>query len=368
MGARLGTAVFWRLLVAALALGLCGTSDAGSADARASDERRSRDRLVFDRSFPPFQTGPSRSHVYVMNADGTRLKALTSGNMEHRNAGAAPDGRWIAFHRCPSPGPRCTPYVIRPDGSGAKRILGGRFLQTRPWSPDSKSLLVRTQATLLVVSVDGKSVRRLPIRTDRLRETAWSPDGRYLAFARFAVGPKRASTIEVAELSTGRVRRIAAAPTRASLRSPVWLRDGKRVVFAKHPSSAAPDEIWVARARGRGEGRLVARVFGLLDRSSSLEVSPIADKILFTASDYGGAIEVVNADGTGRRELISVGHAPSFGPTWSPDGRRIAFLRPEPEGGDKTRVWVMSADGNGARELCRCGYAGSLKWLPGVKR
>ena len=53
-------------------------------------------------------------------------------------------------------------------------------------------------------------------------------------------------------------------------------------------------------------------------------------------------IHVMNADGSGKRRLTP---NPAIYPTWSPDGRKIAFYT--------GRIFVMNADGSGKRFLTR---------------
>jgi dipeptidyl aminopeptidase/acylaminoacyl peptidase len=65
---------------------------------------------------------------------------------------------------------------------------------------------------------------------------------------------------------------------------------------------------------------------------------------------------VMNADGSDQRRLTR--NSGGGIPRWSPDGRRIAFLRQElPKGGSAppapAYVYVMNADGSGPRRLAR---------------
>jgi len=55
--------------------------------------------------------------------------------------------------------------------------------------------------------------------------------------------------------------------------------------------------------------------------------------------DPGASVYVMNADGSGQRRL-----APGWPSDWSPDGQRIAFVR-------DGEIYVMNADGSGHRRL-----------------
>jgi Tol biopolymer transport system component len=90
----------------------------------------------------------------------------------------------------------------------------------------------------------------------------------------------------------------------------------------------------------------------------------------FAYSTHSGDIWVVNADGSGLRQLTRSGAGFDFEPTWSPDGTRIAFqttrgVRP-PSG--ETNIFVIDADGSDERQLTRppgFRYGGSSPdWSP----
>lgn len=68
------------------------------------------------------------------------------------------------------------------------------------------------------------------------------------------------------------------------------------------------------------------------------------------------AVFVVNPDGSGLRSLTPEGEFES-NPVWSPDGRRIAFIRD----GD---LWAMDADGGGRTSLAAGEEIGEHRWSP----
>jgi len=70
-----------------------------------------------------------------------------------------------------------------------------------------------------------------------------------------------------------------------------------------------------------------------------------AGRIVFSTMDD---IYVVNGDGSGLRQLTT-GAAQEFDPSWSPDGRRIAYRAQRPPAAPD--IYVMNADGSGQRRL-----------------
>jgi Tol biopolymer transport system component len=79
--------------------------------------------------------------------------------------------------------------------------------------------------------------------------------------------------------------------------------------------------------------------------SGPIDVSTLAGRIAFSSATED--VFVVDASGGGLRQLTDSA-AWDFDPSWSPDGRRIAF-RSERDGNPE--IYVMSSDGSGERNL-----------------
>jgi len=70
---------------------------------------------------------------------------------------------------------------------------------------------------------------------------------------------------------------------------------------------------------------------------------------------FNGAIHRVARIGSSPRSVTDGVHATDRAPVWSPDRRRIAFLRTVNTSGQVSQVWVMNADGTGQNPVTRGG-------------
>jgi len=99
--------------------------------------------------------------MYIVEVDGSRVVDLSRVG-EGGQVAWSPDGRSILFasHRDHPDNSRDI-YVMRPDGSGVKRLThaGG---ETPAWSPDGR-YIVFSLGGLFVMRADGSGVTSLPV-------------------------------------------------------------------------------------------------------------------------------------------------------------------------------------------------------------
>ena len=116
-----------------------------------------------DGSRIAFNSNLTGDHVmYIARADGSKVVDLSRVG-EGWQVDWSPDGRSILFtsHR-DRPDNYTDIYVMRPDGSGVRRLTHDRSY-TPAWSPDG-SHIVASAPGLLIMDADGREVRALPTR------------------------------------------------------------------------------------------------------------------------------------------------------------------------------------------------------------
>ena len=134
-------------------------------------------------------------------------------------------------------------------------------------------------------------------------------------------------------------------------------------------------DLYVISADGSGSQRLVETARPTIDTGqaelSDLSWSPDGRKIAYVGMGDDGNVDVyvVGADGRGQQRLTR--HPGVDGnPAWSPDGRQIAFTRRSREwnGVGKIYIHVMNADGSRQRRLTHGQGHFSVAWSPDGKK
>lgn len=204
-------------------------------------------RLVF------WNDAPGYGDVYVVNADGSGRRKLSGPlpeSAEYPNW--SPDGRLIAFESWWSDDESWHVYVMRPDGSGVRRVTPpGRGGTSPEWSPDGRELVYAAawlDASLAVIRVDGTGLRTLETVATDDWAPAWSRDGA------IAFNTVRHGKPEIYVLRDGRTVRLTENDWRDF--DAVWSPDAQKIAFTTERTGLS--EVYVMNADG-SEPRRVTR-------------------------------------------------------------------------------------------------------------
>ena len=268
------------------------------------------------------------------------IRQVTFGG-ENAEAYFSRDGQWLTFQSTRD-GRTCDQqYVMRVDGTGLERVSNGQGKTTCGWFfPDGERLFFASSHAhdstcpprpdpsqgyvwgldrfdIYTVQRDGSGLRRLTNYNVYTAEGVLSPDGRRIVFTSLKDGDLDIYTMNVDGTD---VRRLTTTPGYDG--GPWWSPDGTKIVYrAWHP----PDSAGLADYQNLLARRMV--------RPSRME------------------LWVMNADGSDQRQVTNLGGA-NFGPSWTPDGRRIVFSSNYKNPRSRNfELFLVNLDGTGLEQI-----------------
>jgi Tol biopolymer transport system component len=190
----------------------------------------------------------------------------------------------------------------------------------------------------------------------------WSPDGTRLAFA---CSTDEEGNFDLYVWSVGGARKQVTATTDCES-SPAWSPDGRRIFFSANDCDEGGSTIRIVDLDD-GDVEEIAGRHGWLD------LSPDGGSLVYGVPRSRDSFLDVGlwrskADGTGATDITPADVSAASEPTWSPDGRRIAFVAPsgDMEATDPVRwnedIYVTDISGTTLRRITTT--PGNDHWPP----
>ncbi|MEW6577917.1 MAG: hypothetical protein AB1435_01855 [Chloroflexota bacterium] len=249
--------------------------------------------------------------IYVISADGSNPRRLTTNDVLDGGPTWSPDGARIAFHSARDGNLEI--YVMNADGSGAQRLTDHPAPDSEPdWSPDGSRIVFVSERDgneeLYVMNADGSNVQRLTDSPGVDTQPAWSPDGQTIAFSSMRDG---VAEIHLMNVDGSAVRRITTLYG-ANGWVPAYSPNGLLMTFQTERDRQA--DIY----RMTNEGAQPLRMTEQSDRLTSTDWSPDGGWIAFMSGRSGYAnLYVMDRDAQHTFRLTDEDNE-NYDPDWRP--------------------------------------------------
>lgn len=281
-----------------------------------SDPQISADgqRIAYVRNFKDIMTDGNRSNIWLINADGSNNRPLTTGNQNDYAPRWSPDGTRLL-------------YLSAQDG---KTQLYLRWL-------------------------DSSAEQKLTNLTQSPGNIHWSPDGSRIAFS-MAV-----------DVTPPTLAKLPKAPQGAKWTTPPTYVD--RLNYKADGAGFLPhsfQQLFVISAQGGHPRRLTE---GEFNHGGSFSWTPDGQQLIFAANRHDdGQYEPANTEifeldiATGNLRQLTDRVGPDNAPRVSPNGQQIAYVGYDDryQGYQLPRIYIMNRDGSNPRMI-----SGDLDRRPG---
>jgi len=224
-------------------------------------------------------------------------------------------------------------YVLNPITGVSNKVLeyGGQ----PSWSPDGLSLCFGHLRRIYSVRTDGTNLHTIA-SDGSFSFPRWSPDGSRILFDGVKAGESGYDLFSADTLGAGMSHVCGQQPGR---RSPAWSSDGSSVAFSMSGLGSQPD-LYAVAVGNCATTRITKSATD--DRDPSC--SPNGKWIAYTAVNHGTAgppqLHVASIDGS---EDIQVTMGGGSWPSWSPDSKKLVYVRENPADSSTAQgvLWIL---------------------------
>jgi Tol biopolymer transport system component len=255
-------------------------------------------------------------------------------------------------------------YSMNPDGSDRVDLTNNAAFDGNPSaSPDGSQVAFLSERarpghpSIYIMNRDGSNVRLVDTGAPSIiGNVSWAPDGKHLVFGRATNLANPSVNIWTSAIDGSGLKQL----TTGQDIDPKWSPYGTKILF----SGWSPATGWGLKTiKPDGSNRQ-----NVIDHAIYGDWSPDSRKIAFvrTLPFFDYRIFTANADGTGATQLTFAPGAADSNPVWSPDGKQIMFQR-DPQFALNLKLFRMNADGSNLVQVTSPGRDQDPSWGVAVK-
>ena len=385
--------------------------------------------------FTSERNGSGQADIYRCHPDGTGLERLTDSPFLDDQGALSPDGTELAFVSTRDTH-KANIWILDLKTHRLRNLSGLAELQGDPqkpdgffrpaWSPDGRWIAFSSdrntewkghgngsgwehvqELSIYLVRPDGKEFRRLTEPGISAGAPKWSPDGKRVVFYEIPVEQTwaarrpnlaRSATSQIfsVDVATGDRKQHTTGPglkvvpqfltsenigylakagpkqgiaytdgakvVEGKMRSPAWSADGQKMVYEKVDFRPRPQNQLLYSWDPNYEYRYTD-VFPSFSNDG---------KLVLTRKDWDSSLDIMDPDGSNRKQVFPANGGTAFSPSWSPDGQWLVFGYGgflQARKNQPAKLMMVRRDGTGAKDLTEgLPNSGFPSWSPDGKR
>lgn len=296
--------------------------------------------------------------IYYMHVGGGEPRKITSDAtfFIQQSADISPDGSQIVYDKPSANGSTYDIFAISALGGTSRKLVerGG----SGQWRPDGARVgfirqptnsRIRSESQYIEfwsVAADGSDLRKefedtlFVVRGGYRYNFCWSHDGESVAWIRsFSPGTQ---VLLTRNLRTGEERQLTEG--NENIDAMEWTKDD-RIIFSSNRGGNT--NLWAISASG-GEAVQVTKGAG---PDIAVSFAGSGNDLVYLQQQRVGFLWTANIDGTSMRQ-ISFDEREIWEPSFSPDGKRIAFVMNDPDPlKEQCDVYIVDRDGTNRRKM-----------------
>ncbi|MEK6325271.1 MAG: protein kinase [Acidobacteriota bacterium] len=287
---------------------------------------------------------------------GSNVQIVAPAEGEFLGTTISRDSEFVYYVWGDRDNPRAVLFQVPVFGGTPRKVLTG-INSPITFSPDGRRFaFVRYSedqigGSLMVANSDGSGERTLVTRKGNdifySDGPSWSPDGKVIACAAATLKGGLSTTVVEVPVEGGAEKPLTSQKWLLGLHRVVWLGDGTGLILTADIQGTSGTQLWFI-SYPEGKAR---RITNDLNGYGTFSLGLTADNSTIVTLQEDPSMQIwttaVNEPSSLPRQISHGKIDGARGLDWMPDGK-IVYVT---EAGDSPEIWIMNADGTGSRQL-----------------